>query len=70
MATYETEVVEIRRYRYRLQAPSNLVEFDKMANAAMREYQEQNKARIFILDDAIRVAVEDDAIVFWWEVQP
>jgi hypothetical protein len=68
MADYVKGEEKVTRIRYRLKTPSNGVELDKMMNAAVRE-----RAGLLspdaLADDALKVSVEDDEIVVWWEVE-
>lgn len=68
MATFSHETVTTSRERFILRGPSNLAEFDKMASAAIKLCREQSRPLQTLSDDAIQVTVEDDAIVFSWEV--
>lgn len=63
--THTTKTV--RTYRWELRTPSNCAELDKAVLWAAQEFREQF-GRSIEYDDDLRVAVEDDTIVIWFEL--
>jgi hypothetical protein len=68
MADFGQETVQVTRRRFLLRAETNGTQLQKMLSAAANVRAQQLDIHPTELpDDALRVSVEDEDIVIWWE---
>lgn len=67
MADYVRAEQTIKRIRYELRTPTVAAELDKAMNAAARSFNEIHH-RSASYDDDLRISVEDELLVIWFEV--
>lgn len=67
MAEFTTSVRTILQKRWELATPTNGAELTKAVSAAANEFYTAN-GRLIQHDDDLRISVEGDDVVIWFEV--